>query len=228
MDPSKLYTQKWIMPGGVFAILQNFDEDYVIVPLVFAQELLNYENKRTSLEVKTDGSGSIQEVETALQGVLGDGYNVLNQEEQHQDVYRVLKLEKLFASLAAIVLLIIGSINIYFSLMMLALDKKRDITILASLGADSFLLKKVFIVEGLLIAAIGTVLGLAIGAGIVLLQQNFSLVSMGMNSSVVDGYPVKLAFLDCVYVFFVMTIVTIVISSRPAALASRFTSVQNL
>ena len=112
--------------------------------------------------------------------------------------------------------------------MMLALDKKRDISIMASMGADSSLLKKVFITEGLLIAAIGTVLGLVLGAGIVLLQQNFSLISMGMNSSVVDGYPVKLALMDFVYVFLAMSVVTIIISSRPAALAARFVSVQNL
>jgi lipoprotein-releasing system permease protein len=228
LDPSQMYAQKGIMPGGVFAILQNFDEEFVIVPLKFAQELLGYENKRTSLEVKTDGSVNIEDVEVALQARLGDKFNVLIQEEQHQDVYRVIKLEKLFASLAAVLLLIIGSINIYFSLMMLALDKKRDITILASMGAGRSLLKRVFITEGLLIAAIGTTIGLATGAGIVLLQQNYSLVSLGMSSAVVDGYPVKLALLDFVYIFFIMTIVTIVISSRPASLASRFASVQNL
>jgi lipoprotein-releasing system permease protein len=96
------------------------------------------------------------------------------------------------------------------------------------MGADSRLLKKIFITEGLLIAAIGTVLGLLLGAGIVILQQNFSLISMGMNSSVVDGYPVKLAFMDFVYVFLAMSVITILISSRPAALAARFVSVQNL
>jgi lipoprotein-releasing system permease protein len=96
------------------------------------------------------------------------------------------------------------------------------------MGADSRLLKKIFITEGLLIAAIGTILGLLLGAGIVMLQQNFSLISMGMNSSVVDGYPVKLAFMDFVYVFLAMSVVTILISSRPAALAARFVSVQNL
>lgn len=228
LDPSKLYTQKGILPIGVFAIIQNFDENYVIVPLEFAKDLLNYENKRTSLEVKTNNVADIDHVEQTIQQALGKDYNVLNPEEQHEDVYRVLKLEKLFASIAAILLLIIGSINIYFSLMMLALDKKRDITILASMGADSSLLKKIFITEGLLIAGIGTSLGLIAGAGIVLLQQNFSLVSMGMNSSVVDGYPVKMALWDFIYVFFVMSIVTIGVSSRPAVLASRFTSVQNL
>jgi lipoprotein-releasing system permease protein len=228
MDPTKLYAQKNILPVGVFSIVQNFDENYVIVPLEFARDLLNYGNKRTSLEIKTVDASDSEQVEQALQNLLGSKFNVLNSEEQHEDVYRVLKLEKLFASIAAVVLLLIGSINIYFSLMMLALDKKRDITILASMGADSGLLKRVFITEGLLIAAVGTFLGLLSGGAIVLLQQHFSLVSMGMNSSVVDGYPVKMVLSDFVYVFLMMTIVTILISSRPAALASRFTSVQNL
>jgi lipoprotein-releasing system permease protein len=153
---------------------------------------------------------------------------VLNGEEQHKDLYRVLRLEKLFASIAAVVLLLIGSINIYFNLMMLALDKKKDISVLASCGADSRLLQKIFVAEGLLIALIGTMVGLGLGAGIVLLQQNFALVSMGMESSVVEGYPVKMAISDFIYVFSVMTIITILISSRPALLASRFVSVQHL
>jgi lipoprotein-releasing system permease protein len=227
-DPSKLYNQKNIFPGGVFSIIQNFDEGYVIVPLSFAAELLNYSDKRTSLEIKTDGIREITDVEESLQEALGEDFNVLNGEEQHEDLYRVLKLEKLFASIAAVLLLIIGSINIYFSLMMLALDKKRDITILASLGADAKLLQRVFITEGLLIAGIGTISGLLFGALIVVLQQNFNLVSMGMDSAVVDGYPVKMVLTDFVYVFVVMTVVTILISSRPATVASRFASVQNL
>ena len=229
MDPSKLYAQKGIVPGGVFAVIQQqYDENYVVVPLEFASELLNYENKRTALEIKTDGIAGILAVENRLQKLLGEEFNVLNNEEQHQDVYRVLKLEKLFASVAAILLLIIGSINIYFNLMMLALDKKKDLTILASMGADTGLLKRIFITEGLLIAAIGTISGLLLGAGVVLLQQHFSFISMGMNTSVVEGYPVQLAFFDFVYVFLAMSVVTILISSRPALLASKFASVQNL
>ncbi|MBL0741808.1 ABC transporter permease [Chryseolinea lacunae] len=228
MDPSKMYTQKSILPGGVFSIIQSFDENYVIVPLEFAKELLSYKNRRTSLEIKMTNGANPETVEDALQDVLGKDFLVLNGEEQHQDLYRVLKLEKLFASVAAILLLVIGSINIYFSLMMLALDKKRDITILAAMGADGRLLKKIFITEGILIAAIGTGSGLLFGGLILLLQQQFSLVSMGMNTAVVDGYPVKMLFSDFFYVFSVMAVVTLLISSRPAALASRFASVQNL
>lgn len=228
LDPSKLYAQKNIFPGGVFEIVQNFDEGYVIVPLSFAQELFNYTDRRTSLEIKTAASANIAKVEAQLQTVLGDQFMVLNSEEQHQDVFRVLKLEKLFASIAAGLLLLIGSINIYFSLMMLALDKKRDITILSAVGADANLLKGIFLAEGMLIAGFGTVAGLVIGAVIVILQQQFSLVSMGMASAIVDGYPVKMKFTDFAYVFLLMSGITILISSRPAAIAARFASVQHL
>ena len=227
-DPSKIYTQKSIYPGGVFSIIQSFDESFVIVPLSFAKELFNYEGKRTSIEIKTNPDVDILKIEDSIQVILGQDFTVLNTEEQHKDLYRVLKLEKLFASIAAILLLLIGSINIYFSLMMLVLDKKRDITIISSLGGDAGLLRRVFITEGLLIAGIGTFLGLLLGAVVVILQQQFNLVSMGMDSAVVDGYPVKMVFSDFAYVFFIMSVLTILISSRPAALASRLASIENL
>jgi len=228
LDPSKLYTQKNIAPGGVFSIIQNFDENYVVVPLAFAEELMSYGNKRTSLEIKTSSGANIHEVEDKIQQTIGTEYNVLNAEEQHQDLYRVVKLEKLFASLAAILLLIIGSINIYFTLMMLALDKKKDISILSAVGADQTFLKKVFLAEGVLIALIGTGFGLFIGALIVTLQQQFGLVSMGLSASVVESYPVKMILSDFLYVLGIMSLVTILISSKPAVLAAKFASVQHL
>jgi lipoprotein-releasing system permease protein len=228
LDPSSLYTKKNIMPAGVFSIVQTFDESYVIVPLSFAQDLLSYGDRRTALEIKTAKGADVNTVEETLQHTLGSSFTVLNSEEQHKDLYRVLRLEKLFASIAAVLLLLIGSINIYFNLMMLALDKKKDISVLSACGADARLLQKIFVSEGLLIALIGTIAGLVLGAMIVFLQQNFALVSMGMESSVVEGYPVKMLISDFIYVFGVMTVITVLISSRPALLASRFVSVQHL
>jgi lipoprotein-releasing system permease protein len=228
LDPSQLYTKKNITPGGVFSIVQNFDENYIIVPLSFASDLLNYGNKRTALEIKTTTGADPYAVEEALQQTLGEKFKVLNSEEQHEDLYRVLRLEKLFASIAAVLLLLIGSVNIYFNLMMLALDKKKDLSVLNAFGADASFLKKIFILEGLIIALIGTALGLGSGALIVFAQQQFGLVSMGMESSIVEGYPVKMVSTDFLYVFLIMSAITVLISSRPAQIASRFASVQNL
>jgi lipoprotein-releasing system permease protein len=228
LDPSQLYSKMNILAGGVFSIVQQFDENFVIVPLEFAQQLLDYGNKRTSLEIKTVAGSNMYKVEKDLQDLLGDGFNVLNHEEQHKDLYRLLKIEKLFTFLSFSVLLAIGSINIFFSLMMLALDKKRDISILAAMGAPASTIRNIFLFEGALIASIGAIAGLILGAQFCLLQARFGFISMGMENAVMDGYPIKMRQIDFVSTLIVVAVLTFVISIRPAVLASRSASVQNL
>lgn len=228
IDPSRLYTQKSIMPGGVFSIIQNLDDNYIIVPLDFAIDLLSYGDRRTSLEIKMTAMANPEQVQKQLQHALGDTFQVLNHEEQHKDLYKLLKMEKLFAFLALTLLLCIGSINIFFSLMMLALDKKKDVSILSAMGASIKTIRNVFLLEGSMIAILGTLLGLFIGGSLCYLQQHYNLVSMGMQSAVTDGYPVKVVLADFIAILLVMTIITIVISYKPATLATRFSSVQNL
>lgn len=222
MDPGSLYSKMNIMPGGVFSIVQNFDENYVIVPLDFARELMNYNDKRTSLEIKVAGKYNLYDVEERLQNFLGNDFNVLNHEEQHQDLYRLLRIEKLFAFIALTLLLIIGSINIFFSLMMLALDKKKDITILSSMGASYRLIRNIFLAEGSLIAALGAGLGLILGGILCWLQLRYGIVSMGMETSITQGYPIKVKATDFIAVVLVVSAVTFLISIRPARMAGRF------
>jgi lipoprotein-releasing system permease protein len=144
LNPSQLYSKMNILAGGVFSIVQQFDENYVIVPLNFAKELLKFDNRRTSIEIKTHPGASIYQVENRLQEMLGDSFAVLNNEEQHKDIYRLLKIEKLFTFLSGSLLLGVGSINIFFSLMMLALDKKKDISVLSSMGATSSIIRNIW------------------------------------------------------------------------------------
>lgn len=228
LDPSKLYAKKNIMPRGVFSIVQNFDENYIIVPLGFARELLDYGDKRTSLEVKTSQGADVFAVEAAIQNLLGENFAVLNYEEQHQDLYKLLKMEKLFTFLALTLLLVIGSINIFFSLMMLALEKKKDISILSAMGADTRQIRNVFIAEGGLIALLGACTGLALGGIFCWLQLNYGLISMGMETAVTQGYPVQVKLTDFFYTLIVVTIVTFLLSAYPAKLASRFGAVKHL
>lgn len=224
MDPSSYYSKQNIVPGGVFSIVQNFDENYIIVPLEFTKDLLNYGDKRTSLEIKTSKGYNVYSVEEKIQNVLGTSFSVLNHKEQHRDLYRLLKMEKLFAFLALTLLLIIGSINIFFTLMMLALDKKKDITILTSMGADKNLIRNIFLSEGILIASLGAVLGLIMGGILCWLQMTYGIISMGMETSVTQGYPIKVKALDFGLTLMVVGVITILISIRPAQLASRLST----
>jgi lipoprotein-releasing system permease protein len=228
LDPSQLYSKKNILAGGAFSIVQNFDENYVIVPLEFAQELLNYGNKRTSLEIKTTDGANVFDVEKEIQEAVGKNLNVLNHEEQHQDLYKLLRMEKLFTFLALTMLLIIGSINIFFSLMMLALDKKKDISILFSMGANSTQIRDVFIAEGALIAFIGALVGLALGGAFCWVQHTYGIISMGMETSITQGYPVKVKLFDFIAALFTVSLITLLVSAYPARLASRVPAVRHL
>ncbi len=228
LDPSKLYARQSIKAGGVFSIEKNFDENYIFLPLRFVEELLNYENKRTSLEVKTSAGSSIEKVQQELKNVLGEDFRVLTNEEQHKDLYRLFKLEKLFTFLALSVLLLVGSINIFFSLMMLAIDKKKDITILSAVGADQNLIRKIFLTEGALISGIGAAIGLLLGGTICWLQDQYGLVSMGMENAVIPNYPVKLELNDFFYVGLVTVVITMIVSVYPASLASKTYSTKHL
>lgn len=228
LDPSKLYNKRNILPGGVFSIVQNFDDNYVIVPLHVAQDLMDTGNKRTSLEIKTKANANGSEVIKALKNSLGPSFAVLSHEEQHKDLYRLLKMEKLFTFLAFIVLLGIGAINIFFSLMMLVLDKKKDISVLMAMGGDASLIRKIFISEGAFIALVGTLSGLALGGAVCWLQMHFNLVSMGMESAITEGYPIRPVLSDFVLTLATVAVITFVISFRPAQLAGRSAAVEHL
>ncbi|MFC6996521.1 FtsX-like permease family protein [Rufibacter roseus] len=220
INPENAFRQLGIQAGGVFAIERQYDDQYVFVPIAFAQELLGYENRRTALEVKTENQKNIDKVKAALQKTLGQDFQVLNSEEQHVSLLRAVKVEKLFVFVTFTFVLLIASINIFFSLSMLVLDKQKDIAILASLGADSNTIRRIFLTEGAIIAFTGAFVGLALGGTICWVQQTFGLVSMGMSTSVVEAYPVLMRPSDFLLTGAAIILITLIVSIRPASRAA--------
>ncbi len=227
-DVSKIYRRKNIEPGSVFSIEKNYDENYVFLPLSFAQELLDYGDKRTSLEIKTVAGANIKKVQSKIKDLLGERFSVLTNEEQHKDLYKLLKMEKLFVFISLTLLILVSSINIFFSLMMLVIDKKKDVAILSAMGASSTLIKRVFLTEGALIAFLGAGIGLLLGGAICWLQDQYGLVGMGMENALVANYPIKLKSIDFVTTSSVVIAITFLISFYPASLAGKSFSTKEL
>ena len=117
--------------------------------------------------------------------------------------------------------LAIASFNIFFSLSMLAIDKRKDIAMLFALGAHQRTVKSIFLLEGVIIALIGAGSGI-IGAVIVCwVQQTFGIVSMGMQTAIVDAYPVKMEVSDFLFTALSISLITFLASYRPAIIAAR-------
>lgn len=228
LDPSQMYARKSIRPGGVFSIEKNYDENYVFLPLDFVADLLDYGDKRTALEIKTKEGVDIYEVKEKVAQAVGSSFQILTNEEQQKDLYRLLKMEKLFTFLALTLLLAVGSINIFFSLMMLAIDKKRDISILTAVGASQNLIKRIFFSEGAFISFIGAGTGLLLGGLICWAQDKFGLVGMGMENAVIPDYPVTMIWTDFALTSLAIVLITMLVSFYPASLASKSYSTQHL
>ena len=221
-------TRKSITPSGIFSIEATYNETYVFVPLRFAQSLMDYENKRTSIEIYLEEGTNESLVQSKLKKELGNDFTVLISDEVHSSLLKAIQIEKLFTFITLSFIMAIASFNIFFTLSILAIEKKRDISILYSFGATPNFIKQIFIKQGSLISLIGASTGLLLGLIICLLQQEFGLVGMGMQTSMVNAYPVKLEFMDFVFVGLSIGIITIVTSYRPAIIASRVEMVKNL
>lgn len=208
INPMSAFNQRNIYPSGVFGIQPEIDENYVILPLEVARDLYNYTDEVTALEVDVAEDARSKEVAGRLKELLGDDFLVENRIEQQQMLYKILRSEKWMTFLILSLILIIATFNIIGSLTLVILDKRKDIAILYSMGADSKLIKRIFLYEGMLISFIGAISGILLGGLIAFIQQEFGLISMGGgNAFIVEAYPVKVKLLDFAAVFGVVMVI---------------------
>jgi len=227
-NPDNAFNEQDLTAGGVFLIEQHVDDSYIFVPLTFAQRLLGYTTRRTALYVKVGKSFEVEKVKNQLRQQLGASFRVQDSDEQHVSLFKAIKVEKLFVFITFTLILLIASLNIFFSLSMLVIDKKKDISVLLAMGANQKMVRNTFLLVGAIVALVGAAVGLVFGVGLCWLQQRFGLVSMGMATSVVDSYPVKMQVSDLVFTCLSIILITLAVSIRPALNASHLDLRENL
>ncbi len=218
LNPAEAFNIKSIFPSGTFSIQMEYDQKYVLVPKRFAANLLDYENKVSSIELGLKPATDLDDTKEELKKVLGNSYTVKDRFEQHELFYKILKSEKWAVYLILTFILMIAIFNITGSLMMLILDKKKDIGILRNMGAETSLLRSIFINEGMMISMSGALIGLLLGFIICAAQQYFGLVKLeGSGSFVVEAYPVKMQATDFIYIFLTVFLIGLLASWLPVA-----------
>lgn len=233
-NPEQAFNRIDIRPSGIFSVQQDFDTKYVIVPLSFSRELFEYTNEITSVEIALTQIADFKATQEQIKQALGPGFLVKNRFEQQETLYRIMQSEKWAIFLILSFILIIATFNVIGSLSMLILDKKKDIAILHSLGADNRLIRRIFMAEGLLVSLSGALAGLILGTAICLVQQHFGLVKINAEggSFLISAYPVLMKFSDFFYVFITVSLIGLLaawvpvrnigkIDSRLAAMHSR-------
>ena len=224
-NPAASFNQASIYsPGVVFCVEQEkYDDNYVLVSLELAQQLIDREKEASALEIKTKEGTSLRKAMRELESVLGPGFQVQDRLHQQQDVFKVFKMEKFISYLFLTFILLIACFNIIGSLIMLMVEKQQDAGLLKSMGAEQKTIERIFITNGVLISLIGAVSGLVLGVIAVMLQQKYGFISLGTGGNfIVDAYPVSIKAQDIILVL-VTVLVESFLSVRPIGpIARRF------
>lgn len=220
---TKPFRKMLAVPRGVFSIQPEFDQQYVLSSLEFAQKLLNYEKEVSFLEIKlkknSDQASTLDEIKT----ILGSDFIVKNRYQQDEAFNKVMNVEKWISYAIVSLTLILVAFNMIGALWMIVMDKKKDISILKSMGAPDQLVRSIFFNKGLLLAFIGMGVGFALALFLYFLQKQIGIVpSPGF---IVDYYPIELKWTDFLWVGATVFLVGLLASIAPSIKAGQIPTI---
>ncbi len=219
--PTDAFNRRFIFPSGVFSIQQEFDYEYVYVPVSFLREALKYENEISALEIKVNTGADINKVKKEVLDIVGNSFKIKDRYEQDETLFKVMNTERIVAyGIFAFVILII-SFNITGALSMIVIEKSKDIAVLKTMGATKQWVTKVFLLEGALIAFIGSGAGILLASLVGFIQIHFEVVKMNTSTMVVDAYPIVFKTESFIVVLCITMIIGIIASLIPAIRAGK-------
>lgn len=207
--------------SGSYAVQQEFDDKYVFTNLPFLKYMLYMgADDYTAVEIKLTPKANTDKVIDKLKTLLGKDFVVATRYQQNQSLYSAMQVEKWVIYGVTCLILAIAAFNIIGALTMLVLEKQKDIAVLKAMGASNIVVRNIFLSEGLLLAIIGSAIGVLLATLICFLQLQFHLVPLQGGSFLIDYYPVKLLATDYVIVVATVFIIAIVAAYLPARKAS--------
>lgn len=219
LTPGSEFNRKTGNATGIFSVNPDFDTKYVLGELTFVQSLLKHKNKLSSVELGLKEGADWDKVKDKVKIIVGENYKVQTRFELNELIFKTNKTEKWITFLILSFILVIASFNIIGSLTMLIIDKKKDVWILKTMGANNSVIRKIFFVEGMLINLLGAIIGMAIGALVCWLQMQFGLLRLA--GGVVDFYPIELNSMDFAKISAIVIIIGLIASWYPVRILTK-------
>lgn len=216
--------EEFLMPGHVFMVKQaKYDAHYILTSLGLAQRLFDQRDRVSAIELKLKPGVSTARAKREVQALLGERFRVQDRYEQQDDVFRIMRIEKLIAYLFLTFIILVACFNIVGSLSMLMIDKRNDVVTLRNLGASEALVRRIFTLEGVFVSMLGALLGIVVGLVLCWLQTTFGLISMGgkAGSFIVESYPVSVHAMDILLIFITVLLVSVIATWYPVRYLSK-------
>ena len=216
---SKQYNSQVMYPSGTFSVQTEQDYENIITNLEFVQKLREEPEKIGAYEMKLDLNVDEDKVRSEIDEILSGDFIIKNRFEQDEAFLKLMNIEKWVSySLAGFAFILIA-FNLVGCLWMIVLDKKKDISILRSMGFTSANIQWLFMLEGLLICIFGVIIGLSLSFLFYLLQINYGIISIP-EGFIIDAYPIEMRISDTIIVLLTVLIIGF-LASIPASLRAK-------
>jgi lipoprotein-releasing system permease protein len=210
-------------PAGVLEVEQTFDNQTVIVPLDWMNDLVGAEDKLSGYEIMLAIGVDEKRVQQQIKQILGNSFFIQTRDEQHAMLLKAIKIEKLFVFLIMAFVMGIASFTLFYSLSLLVIEKRKDLRTLLAIGISRSQLFKTIMWVGFLICFSGAILGMVFGFILAWAQQTFGIIGLGIPNALIDAYPIKMELMDFVWTSLVVLTITMLASIIPARKAVEMT-----
>ncbi len=199
----------------------DYDAAWVFTRLEDAQRLFGLGDVVTVIEFKVDDIDSAGAIAMSLEQAAGRGFGSTNWMEQNRALFRALRLERVVTFITIGLIVLVAALNILISLIMMVMEKTRDIAILMSMGARRAQVRRIFLLQGVLIGVVGTALGLVLGYALAWAGGHYQWISLSPEIYAIDYVPFAPRALDGVVVAVVALVISLVATIYPSWAAAR-------
>jgi len=223
MPKMKRATVAGLYESGMY----EYDANLAFISIKAAQDLFQMQGV-ASIECKVKDAVTADKVGAALQETLGYPYYCVDWMKQYGTLIKWMNTEKFIAFIVISMIIMVAIFNIISSLLMVVMEKTGEIGILLSMGATPRNILRIFVLDGILVGLIGTVLGTSLGLLICFIQIKFSLIKLPGDVYFISTLPMKLEKLDVAAVVIVANALCFLFSLHPALKASKLKPVEAL